>query len=250
MTNEMLPLLTRAQAHALEKLLVATNGVPLPQRMEHAGEQLALLVRHLLDDEVADRPLVVLAGRGNNGGGGLVAARYLLAWGAWVQVVLTHPAESYQGVPAEQLQKLYALDAGIAWAEEGWELPPTDLVIDALVGGGLQGAPHGKVRDLIHLANSSMAPIVSLDLPSGLDTTTGELYTPHIRAAATMALGLPQVGLPLTAKQGALGDLYLADVGILPQLYAQLGLVVPPLFVDSPLVGLTVRDDEVWVSAS
>lgn len=248
MINETLPLLTSAQANALEQLLLATNGRPLPQRMERAGEQLALLARHLLDDEVVDRPIVVLAGRGNNGGGGLVAARYLLTWGAWVQVVLTHPAESYRGVPAAQLQRLYALEAGIAWAEEGWELPPTDLVIDALVGGGLQGAPHGKVRDLIHLANSSMAPIVSLDLPSGLDTSSGELYTPHIRAAATMALGLPKVGLPLAAKQGALGDLYLADVGIPPQLYAQLGLVVPPLFADGPLVGLTVRGDEVWVS--
>ena len=111
-------------------------------------------------------------------------------------------------------------------------------------------APHGKVRELIHLANSSMAPIVSFDLPSGLDTTSGELYTPHIRAAATMALGLPKVGLPLAAKQGALGDLYLADVGIPPQLYAQLGLVVPPLFADGSLVGLTVRGDEVWVSSA
>ena len=250
MTKETLPLLTGAQSHALEQLLVATNRMPLLQRMARAGEQLALLARHLLDDEVVDRPLVVLAGRGNNGGGGLVAARYLLTWGAWVQVVLTHPAESYQGVAADQLQRLYALDAGIAWAEEGWELPPTDLVIDALVGGGLQGMPHGKVRELIHLANSSMAPIVSLDLPSGLDTSSGELYTPHIRAAATMVLGLPKVGLPLAAKQGALGDLYLADVGIPPQLYAQLGLVVPPLFADGSLVGRTVRGDEVWVSSA
>ncbi len=247
MTTETLPLLTNAQAHTIEQLLIETASMPLPQRMENAGEQLARLARHLLDDEVVDRPLVVLAGRGNNGGGGLVAARYLLTWGAWVQVVLTHPAESYHGVPADQLQRLYALDAGIAWAEEGWELPPTDLVIDALVGGGLQGAPHGKVRDLIHLANSSMAPIVSLDLPSGLNTTTGELYTPHIRAAATMALGLPKAGLPLAAKQGALGDLYLADVGIPPQLYAQLGLVVPLLFADGPLSRLTVRNEGIFL---
>ena len=216
--------------------------------MGRAGHQLALLATRLLDEEVLDRPVVVLAGGGYHGGGGLVAARYLLEWGAWVQLLLAAPATAYPAGVAEQLEALRALDAGIAWAEEGWELPPTDLVIDALLGPDLRTPPTGKVRDLIYLANSSLAPILSLDLPSGLDPSCGQLYTPHIQAAATLALGLPKVGIPEAAAQGAVGDLYLADVGMPPELYAQVGVTAPPLFTTASLLRLTVVGAQVIIA--
>ena len=145
------------------------------------------------------------------------------AFAAFMQKLL---AMAQAGQPIESQQKLLSL-----WVE----------VADAEFLKLFHSEHYAAVQS--RYVNSSMAPIVSFDLPSGLDTTSGELYTPHIRAAATMALGLPKVGLPLAAKQGALGDLYLADVGIPPQLYAQLGLVVPLLFADGSLVGLTVRGE-------
>ncbi len=247
MTQVALPSLTTAQMIDVDRLMTEQYGLTLLQLMENAGRNLALLAKQLLADDLADRPIVLLAGRGNKGGGGLVAARHLLNWGAWVQIVLTHPVEAYAGLAAHQLQVLQAMDAPLAWAEQGWELPPADLLLDALIGYGLRGEPQGKARDLIHLANSSVAPILSLDVPSGLDSTTGELFTPHIHAAATMTLALPKLGLLKATAQAAAGDLYLADISVPPDLYLQLGFTVPPIFSTDPLLPVTIINGVAFV---
>jgi NAD(P)H-hydrate epimerase len=235
-----LPLLSADQMREVDRLMVEEYRIELIQMMENAGRNLAWLAKHMLDDDIADRPIVVLAGRGNNGGGGLAAARHLLNWGAWVQVLLAHPRTGYSGTAAHQLAVLEAMEVPLAWAEEGWELPPTDLVIDAIVGYGLRGEPQGVVADLIRLANSSVAPILSLDVPSGLASDDGYLYAPHVRAAATMTLALPKAGLVAPAAMEAIGQLYLADIGVPPLLYEHLGLDVPPLFAAGTVVKVNV----------
>ncbi len=244
-TSSLVPLLSTAQMREVERLMIEVYQISPLQMMENAGRSLALLAKHLLDHDIMDRPLVVLAGRGNNGGGGLAAARHLLNWGAWVQIVLTHPVHEFQGAPAQQLATLQVMGAPLAWAEEGWELPPADLIIDALIGCGSRAAPHGKTRDLIQLANSSRAPILSLDAPSGLDTTSGQLFIPHIQATATLALALPKVGL--LAGATACGDLYLADISVPPQLYAEMGLDVPPIFAQETLLPLTISEESMVI---
>lgn len=236
------PTLTTEQMIEVDRLMIQEYHIELIQMMENAGRNLALLAKRMLDGDIVDRSIVVLAGRGNNGGGGLVAARHLLNWGAWVQVLTSYPPDVYQGVPAHQLDILQRMGAPLAWAEEGWELPPCDLVIDAVIGYGLRGDPRGKARDLILLANSSTAPILSLDVPSGVDTGAGKLFDPHMRAAATMTLALPKTGLLDPAAQVALGRLYLADISVPPELYAQLGLTVPPLFARDTIVPFHVDE--------
>ncbi len=242
-----LPNLSIEQMHEVDRLMREDYQIEALQMMENAGHQLALLAKRLLDEDVADRSIVVLAGRGSKGGGGLVAARHLLNWGAWVQVLLTHPLPEYTGIPAQQLAILQAMDAPLAWAEEGWELPPADLVIDAMIAYDRRGDREGKVSDLIQLANSSAAPILSLEAPSGLDLATGQLYAPHIRAAATMTLVLPKVGLLSEPGLSATGQLYLADISVPPQLYARLGLEVPPLFGRDPLTPLDIVEGKAVV---
>lgn len=231
-----IPALTTQQMVEVDRLMIEEYNITLLQMMENAGRNLALLAKRLLDGDIADRPIVVLVGRGNNGGGGLAAARHLLNWGAWVQVVLTAEPTSYRDVSAHQLDILQKMGAPLAWAEEGWELPPADLLIDALIGYGLRGAPTGAARNLIQLANSSAAPILSLDAPSGLDTDSGQLYDPHIRARATMTLALPKTGLLSERGRTAVGDLYLADISVPPALYAQLGVQVGPIFAEDTIV--------------
>jgi NAD(P)H-hydrate epimerase len=244
-----LPALSTGQMREVDRLMVEEFHIELIQMMENAGRNLALLAKEMLDEDVQDRPIVVLAGRGNNGGGGLVAARHLLNWGAWVQVLLSHPTEEYSGVPARQLAILEAMGLPMAWAEEGWELPPADLIIDAIVGYGLVGDPQRTAVDLIRLANSSRAPILSLDAPSGLDTSTGQLYTPHIQATATMTLALPKAGLLTEDAQSAVGQLYLADISVPPQLYEALDLDVPPIFAKDTVLALQVIDGVAYLSA-
>lgn len=238
----ILPALSTDQMREVDRLMIEDYHIQLIQMMENAGRNLALLARRMLDGDVADRPIVVLAGRGNNGGGGLVAARHLLNWGAWVQLLLTHRPEAYEGVPGHQLSILRAMDAPLAWAEEGWELPPADLIVDALIGYGLRDNPRGTAANLIALANSSVAPILSLDAPSGLDTASGQLYEPFIRAQATMTLALPKSGLLPHSASRAVGQLYLADISVPPELYSRLGLDVPPLFAGDTVLRLTIED--------
>ncbi len=228
--------------------MVEQFGIQLLQMMENAGRNLALLAKRILsvEDEVdalEDRPIVVLAGRGNNGGGGLAAARHLLNWGAWVQIVLTHPpTELSPGATRDQFSILQNMDAPLAWAEEGWELPPADLIVDALIGYGLSGDPRGRTADLIQLANSSVAPILSLDAPSGLDPTGGHLSVPHVSATATMTLALPKRGLLQPEARAACGQLYLADIGVPPALYEHFDLEVPPLFARDTVLPFHIQD--------
>ena len=141
MSNLPAPALSTEQMREVDRLMIEAYGIELIQMMENAGRNLALLARRMLSD-VVDRSIVVLAGRGNNGGGGLVAARHLHNWGAWVQVLCSYPPQDYTGVPAHQLSTLQAMDVPLAWADEGWELPACDLVIDAIIGYGLRGDPR------------------------------------------------------------------------------------------------------------
>jgi len=111
-------------------------------------------------------------------------------------------------------------------------------VIDALIGYGLSGPPRGRAADLIHLANSSVAPILSLDMPSGLDASGGPLVSPHIAASVTMTLALPKLGLLQPEANAACGQLYLADIGVPPALYERLELDLPPLFAGDTILPL------------
>jgi NAD(P)H-hydrate epimerase len=227
-------------------------GIDPLQTMENAGRAVASLANMLLDGDLIDRPVVILAGRSSNGGCGLAAARHLLNWGAWVQILCTHAADAFTGTAAHQLHTLQAMGAPLAWAEEGWELPPCDLVVDAITGLGLHDEPlhgealpgevEGKARDLIQLANSSAAPVLSVDLPSGVDGESGELFATHVRAAATLTLALPKRALLTTEMRRACGDLYLADVGVPPALYEEFGLEVPSLFARDPILRWDVVD--------
>jgi NAD(P)H-hydrate epimerase len=242
-----LAVLTPAEMGAVRRSLHEQYAITPLQQIENAGRVLALLAARWLDDDLVDRPLVVLAGRGGNGAIGLAAARHLLKWGAWVQMVLAHSPATYEGEAGQQLAALRAVDAPIAWAEDGWELPPADLMIDALVGGGLRGVPAASLRDLIRLANSSIAPVISVDAPSGLDLASGALAEPHVRATATLVLVLPQVGVTQEPGRGACGQLYLADIGAPPQVDTELGRVVLPRFVHSPLLPFDAANGRAWL---
>lgn len=179
----------------------------------------------ILSVQVADRPIVVLTGGGDTGTMGLVAARHLAEHNAWVQVLTLIPPDEHNGHAAEALNALLAADVPLAWADEGWELPPCDLLIDALVGVdtvGVDTVEAGMVvgasdiaakRRLIELANSSLAPILSVGSPSKV--AANQAASILVQASATLALGWPHFYLQNPIVRAASGDLYLADIGIL-----------------------------------
>lgn len=201
--------------------------------MENAGFQTALMATRMLGGEVRGKDVACLAGKGNNGGDGLVAARHLRDWGANVTVFLAAPRESVTGVPAKQLAPLEKMHLRIAPVE--MPLSGFSLLIDALLGYNAKGDPREPLAGLIRKANTSGTQILALDLPSGLDPTTGEPCEPCITAKVTVTLGLPKVGFLNPDARRFLGELYLADISIPPEVYAEYSQL-PGLFDRGGLV--------------
>jgi NAD(P)H-hydrate epimerase len=213
--------------------------IELIQMMENAGRNLAHLARaRFLGGDPRRKHVIALAGSGGNGGGALVAARRLHNWGASVTVGLAQSGSSMTGVPAHQLDILEHMGVTIVETRSMASLAPADVVLDGLIGYSLKGAPQGAAAELIRWANSQSAPILALDVPSGVDATTGTVFDPAIRATATMTLALPKKGLDGPAMASHVGELYLADISVPLELYARppLNIRIEPLFAFEEVV--------------
>lgn len=236
-----IPFVTVDQMREVDRLLEEEYGILLVQTMENAGRGLAeLAISRFLESGSPKGRVLVLAGTGGNGGGGLVCARHLHNWGVEIVIFITAPHSSFRKVPAIQLGIVTRLRVPVTHYVEGARLPSADLIIDAVIGYSLRGAPKGEAADLISDANAHGAPILSLDIPSGLDATTGAIYKPAIEATATLTLALPKTGLQTQAGLRHAGEVYLGDIGVPPQLYARptLGLAVGPIFEKGGIVQL------------
>ncbi len=233
-----IPWLTTDQMVEVDRAMIDDYRIVLMQMMEHAGRHLAHLARaRFLAGDARGREVVVLAGPGGNGGGALVCARRLAGWGASVSIAVTADDDRFADVPRHQLD--IARRMGLPVHRAGL-LPKqaAAVVIDGIIGYSLKGHPRGEAADLIRWANAGRAPVLALDVPSGLDAATGEPFDPVVSATATMTLALPKEGLRSDAARPRVGELYLADIGVPPQLYRRppLGLDVPDIFAEADLV--------------
>ncbi|MEL6252751.1 MAG: NAD(P)H-hydrate epimerase [Bacteroidota bacterium] len=228
----MIPRITTEQMIEVDRLMIEVYKIELIQMMENAGRCLALTAkRHFFKGEISGKKVIVLAGTGGNGGGAMVAARRLAAWGAKVEVFLTS-VEKLTPVPRHQHEIL--LNMGIR-VHEG-HIPSAnaeaDLILDGIIGYSLKGNPRGIAKEMIEWANVHEAPTLSLDTPSGISLTKGEIFEPVIQAEATLTLALPKVGLFKEEVKPIRGTLYLGDISVPPELYAQpsLGIELGPIF--------------------
>lgn len=213
----IVPAVTADQMREVDRIAVDEFGLGLLQMMENAGRNLAQNVLDLLAG--ARGEVTVLAGAGGNGGGGLCCARHLHNRGHKVWIILDRAPQELTGAALTQLQILRA--AGLAPADVS-QLPDllrrSQVVVDALIGYSLRGAPRGQAAELIERCNESAARVLSLDLPSGLNATTGEAPGVVVRADRTLTLALPKTGL-----RRVTGELFLADIGIPPEVFHQIG---------------------------
>jgi NAD(P)H-hydrate epimerase len=236
-----LPYLTTEQMIEVDRAMMEDYTIGLIQMMENAGRNLAHLARQrFFDDDPQGKQVIILAGTGGNGGGALVCARRLHNYGAQVQVYLSKADEAFKSVPARQLDILRRMRVPVDLADSISQAETPDLIVDGLIGYSLKGAPRGTAAELIRWANNHKAPILALDAPSGVDTTTGTVFDPAIQATATMTLALPKVGLRAPGVQEQVGELYLADISVPPGLYAApaLGLQVGHIFTQNDIVRL------------
>ncbi|MBV9601024.1 MAG: NAD(P)H-hydrate epimerase [Chloroflexi bacterium] len=238
---EAVPTLTVDQMREVDRLMLEEFQIGLLQMMENAGRALALEARRLLGGDVRGSRVIVPAGRGGNGGGGLTAARRLSIWGADVSVVLGASRSEFEGVPRHQLdivERLPVLVREAPFDEMEDALRSADLILDALIGYSLRGAPREPIASVIRAANASRTPLLALDIPSGLNADTGEVCDPTIRAVATLTLALPKAGLTRRAAAAWVGDLYLADISVPDAVYARLGVSVGPMFSRSEIIAV------------
>lgn len=217
------PSVTELEMREVDRIAIEETGPNLFQMMENAGRNLALQAIDMIGEGWENKSIVVLAGTGGNGGGGICAARHLANRGANVKLCISDVTRLKE-VPA--FQYMVFRNTGLCEVSlNELETEAPDLIIDSIIGYSLYSAPHGVPYEMIQWANSAKAPILSLDIPSGVDSTSGETHGEFIKATRTMTLALPKTGL----LKGITGDLYLADIGIPKLVYEKLGLnYIPP----------------------
>jgi hydroxyethylthiazole kinase-like uncharacterized protein yjeF len=187
-------------------------GVPSGVLMERAGAGMA---RVALERFAPGRALVI-SGGGNNGGDGFVIARELRRAGVEVRVLPTK--SEYAGDPGVNFEILRALDVELLGPGdlEG-ELGRADLVVDALLGTGFSGEVRQKEAALIRGVNDASAPVLAVDVPSGIDGATGEVGGVAIRANLTVCAHAAKVGCAISPGREHAGEVVVVDIGIPPE---------------------------------
>ena len=186
----VVPAVTAPQMREVDRVAVEETGPNLFQMMENAGCSLAETAFEMLGARSEVSRSLVLAGKGGNGGGDICAARHLANRGIHVALCMAEPLALSE--TAKWQYRVFSATPGrtVSAAHVGGE--SFDLIIDSLIGYSLAGAPSGIYAELIDWANATGARLLALDIPSGLDSTTGTADGPVIRADVTMTLALPK----------------------------------------------------------
>jgi ADP-dependent NAD(P)H-hydrate dehydratase / NAD(P)H-hydrate epimerase len=221
-------ILTAAEMKQVDQLTTTLHRVPSLALMENAGRSVAEFIQSRFSN-LARRRIVVLCGKGNNGGDGFVVARHLLKMGAKPSVYFIGDPREVKGGARTNLQRWKKLgelliDGGTG--PGGWMPLSSDLiVVDALLGTGVRGPVEGRLREVITGINSREAgcSVVSVDIPSGLQADTGEVQGAAIVADYTVTFTAPKTGMVLGASGRYLGQLSVRQIGSPPALMEKTG---------------------------
>ncbi|MCP4364891.1 MAG: NAD(P)H-hydrate epimerase [Planctomycetes bacterium] len=213
---------TREEMREADRRAIEEYGIPGVVLMENAGRAVAREAIDMLEDALVPR-VAILCGKGNNGGDGFVAARHLHNQGVAVDVYL------------------FAVTADVAFSHDPWthlntlikmgfeikevttvpdargifmEIDDADLIIDGLLGTGLEGEIREPYRTAVEDMNNSGVPVLSIDIPSGLDCNNGHVLGVAVRAARTVTFVLPKKGFMLAEGPGHVGEVVVADIGM------------------------------------
>ena len=228
------------QMREADRRTIEDLGIPSLVLMEHAGRQVVAAMDAAIDG-LDDAQVVVLCGRGNNGGDGCVVARALHQRGIDVRVCLTAAAEDVRGDAQVNLAIVGRLGVPIVqvttkqeWERHRREVLGCDVLVDALFGTGLTTPLAGLFETIITDVNASHLVVVSIDLPSGLSADEASPIGPAIDATLTVALGALKLPLVVPAGERHAGSLVVADIGIPRSIIDGL---------DGPRPDLIARDD-------
>jgi ADP-dependent NAD(P)H-hydrate dehydratase / NAD(P)H-hydrate epimerase len=223
------PLPGAEQMRAVDAWAIEEQGVPSLDLMERAGTAVA----RIMAQRAPDGRIAVVCGKGNNGGDGLVAARVLREDGRDVTVLCVASPEEFQGDPRANLERLPG-DPPAPFAP-----PAVDGaagVVDALLGTGFSGAPREPVASAIEAINRSEGRVVAVDVPSGVDASSGRVEGAAVRADATATFHAAKPGLYVAPGKACAGEVRVIDIGI-PRgapIEAEVGLILPTVLAEVP----------------
>ncbi len=221
---------TASEMAALDRETIQQVGIPGIVLMENAARGAAAFFERIVPG-LHRRSITVLAGGGNNGGDGFVLARIFHSAGAQVKVVCLRAPEKLQGDALTNFRIMERLEIPVfLWDEsrdfdEQWHwVSSSDVVIDAILGTGLNTEVRGLFRQIIDALNKLRATVLAVDLPSGLDATTGRPLGTAVRAAATATFGFFKIGQLIEPGSDYVGILHLVDIGIPPRVARAAGI--------------------------
>ena len=211
---------TARQMQELDRKTIQDIGIPGAVLMENAGRgTFEQILRHF--PELRGKRIAIVAGKGNNGGAGCVIARYFLNHHWKVKVFLLAKMDSVSGDAALNLQAFLRMGGEIqevvdekAWHTALPEIKHAGLIVDAIFGTGLASEITGLQYQVIEDINKSGIPVAAVDLPSGLDATSGKVLGTAIRARLTCTFGLAKRGLVIYPGLAFAGKIEIIDIGI------------------------------------
>ncbi len=238
MIDRMFPLVTGSQMAAVDTAMAEVCGLELVQVMETAGRAVAIVTRQVWRRGGAGGAVVVLCGSGGNGGDGFVCGRYLHGWGIPVELWPMRPSGELHGLAGHQCEVCRRIGMTIVEPDCAPAFGTAGLIVDGLFGFGLSAPPRDRAAALIEAANAAASPTLAIDIPSGIDSTTGVAMEPAIAAAWTVTLGLPKVGLVRAAGPDHAGRVIVADIGIPAAAYRAAGIPETAVFHDTEFADL------------
>jgi NAD(P)H-hydrate epimerase len=245
MTPEMrdplmsIPALTPEQKAELGRSMVEDFGVDPTQILESAARHFAHLARaRFLAGDAKDKSVVVLAGAGGKGNVALAAARRLASWGATVEVFLLRERSHHTALALRLLETLDRMKVTVREPSAPLTAEGPEAILEGMVGSGLRGRPKQDLADAVRWATAQRIPILSLEVPAGMDAGSGGISSPSIKATATLALALPHKGVVTHGAEEHRGELYLGDLGVPEIALRRLGLKVGPIFSETDLLRL------------
>ena len=203
---------TGAEAAAFDRAAIGRVGVPQSTLMENAGRSAAQVVQRLYPSG----PVTAVIGAGNNGGDALVLLRTLAAWGRTVRAVLVADRPADPLLHGWDLPTVYDADTADAGAMTA-ALSHAGVIVDGILGTGIHGAPRERQARAIAAVNRAAGSVVALDVPSGVDATTGAVLAEAVEARVTVAFGWPKLGSLLPPGRAHAGRLIAVEIGFPPE---------------------------------
>lgn len=235
-------LVTPDEARQMDKAAVELYGMDGIVLMENAGAAVARTAAEVGAERrgclapwcgwsAGKLSACIFAGKGNNGGDGFVAARHLVGCGIDVAVYVTGALDGISGDARTNLDILRNMGVDVvplaseeAWSSAASDLARADVAVDAILGTGAKGAPSGEAARAISIMNESHAPIIAVDVPSGVDACNGSIEGTCITAHTTVTLALPKTGLLMYPGAAYVGHLIVDHIGL------------PAALIDSPKI--------------